>query len=149
MVSPLFPVCCWLFQFNGVIIHGIICDLKPGKHALHVHTFGSFARGDCKSAGPHFGNSIHGDENDNTRHNGDLGNVEVRSDGVANVSKFSARMTIRGDSMNNIVGRSIVVHEMEDTFIQSAYMDDGFACGVIALRNGRYKSALKCPIYGN
>lgn len=65
---------------------------------------------DCRSAGGHFNphGKQHGGPNDDERHAGDLGNIEVASHGsTASVSMYDCQIPLKGE--NTIIGRSIVV----------------------------------------
>ncbi|KAH8409755.1 hypothetical protein KR222_004211 [Zaprionus bogoriensis] len=68
--------------------------LPPGKHALHIHTYGDVSEG-CKSTGGQFPNNF-------------LGNLDVKEDGSISAVFMSIYLQLFG--FNGIVGRSIVVH---------------------------------------
>ncbi|XP_030374146.1 superoxide dismutase [Cu-Zn] [Scaptodrosophila lebanonensis] len=68
--------------------------LPPGKHALHIHTFGDVSEG-CKSTGGQFPNNF-------------LGNVDTKDDGTISAAFMSIYLQLFG--FNGIVGRSIVIH---------------------------------------
>ncbi|ALC47473.1 CG5948 [Drosophila busckii] len=68
--------------------------LPPGKHALHIHTFGDLSEG-CKSTGGQFPNNF-------------LGNLDVKDDGSISAVFMSIYLQLFG--FNGIVGRSIVIH---------------------------------------
>ncbi len=109
--------------------------LTPGEHGLHVHTNGS-----CNPPGNHFdpmGTNDHGDPDDamNARHAGDLGNITVGSDGMAEAEiDFDGLML---DGANGFVGHAIVVHAGRDDMETDPSGDSGspVACGVITGRN--------------
>lgn len=97
---------------KGVKVNYDIKGLKNGKHGFHIHENGDF-KGDCVKAGPHFnplGHSHSGRKN-KKRHIGDLGNVNTRN-GKTKGSFIDYKISLSGK--NNIVGRSIVVHELKD-----------------------------------
>jgi len=97
---------------KGVKVNYDIKGLKNGKHGFHIHEVGDF-KGDCVKAGPHFnplGHSHSGRKN-KKRHIGDLGNVNTRN-GKTKGSFIDYKISLSGK--NNIVGRSIVVHELKD-----------------------------------
>ncbi|KAL7728403.1 hypothetical protein ACLKA6_005166 [Drosophila palustris] len=68
--------------------------LPPGKHALHIHTYGDLSEG-CKSTGGQFPNNF-------------LGNLEVKDDGTVSSMFMSIYLQLFG--FNGIIGRSIVIH---------------------------------------
>uniref|UniRef100_A0A914H8J8 Superoxide dismutase [Cu-Zn] n=4 Tax=Globodera TaxID=31242 RepID=A0A914H8J8_GLORO len=96
-----------------VTIQGEIKGLAPGLHGFHVHVYGDLTNG-CTSAGPHFNptNKTHGGPNDEVRHVGDLGNVHAGADGVAKIEFSDKVIALTGP--HNIVGRTLVVHKLED-----------------------------------
>ncbi|KAH7727061.1 cytoplasmic Cu/Zn-superoxide dismutase [Aphelenchoides avenae] len=96
-----------------VTVQGEIHGLKPGAHGMHVHQWGDVTEG-CASAGPHFNpfEKKHGPPEEESRHVGDLGNIQAASDGLA-VFNFNDRV-IQLSGPNSVVGRCLVVHEKED-----------------------------------
>ncbi|XP_053947491.1 superoxide dismutase [Cu-Zn] [Anastrepha ludens] len=72
-----------------------ITGLAPGKHALHIHTYGDISEG-CKSTGGQFPNNF-------------IGNIETKEDGSISAAFRSVYLNLFG--FNGIIGRSIVVHE--------------------------------------
>ena len=97
---------------TGVKVNYDIKGLKNGKHGFHIHEIGDF-KGDCVKAGPHFnplGHSHSGRKN-KKRHIGDLGNVNTKNRKTKG-SFIDYKISLSGK--NNIVGRSIVVHELKD-----------------------------------
>ncbi|XP_020798597.1 superoxide dismutase [Cu-Zn], chloroplastic [Drosophila serrata] len=71
-----------------------VTGLPPGKHALHIHTFGDLSDG-CKSTGGQFPNNF-------------LGNVDTKDDGSISAVFQSLYLQLFG--FNGIIGRSIVIH---------------------------------------
>lgn len=61
------------------------------------------------SSGPHFNpfNKTHGAPNDEVRHVGDLGNIEVDDSGIAKVNINDSIISLTGSL--NIIGRTLVV----------------------------------------
>ncbi|PIC45101.1 hypothetical protein B9Z55_005238 [Caenorhabditis nigoni] len=151
----------WITQnseSDPAVIEGEIKGLTPGLHGFHVHQYGDSTNG-CLSAGPHFNpfGKTHGGPNvifvvllslvksyfqSETRHVGDLGNVEAGADGVAKVHITDKLITLYG--ANTVIGRSMVVHAGEDDLGQgvgdkaeeskkTGNAGARAACGVIAL----------------
>ncbi|XP_023036194.1 superoxide dismutase [Cu-Zn] 2, chloroplastic isoform X2 [Drosophila willistoni] len=71
-----------------------VTGLPPGKHALHIHSYGDLSDG-CKSTGGQFPNNF-------------LGNVDTKEDGSISGVFMSIYLQLFG--FNGIVGRSIVIH---------------------------------------
>ena len=130
-------------QKEGELIQiwGDFSGLKLGKHGFHIHEFGNLTEG-CKSAGGHFNplKSTHGGIDDEVRHVGDLGNVEVVDEKQLTKIHLQDRMcTLFGDL--TIIGRSCVIHADEDDAGKGGHTDSlttghagaRLACGVIAL----------------
>ncbi|TXG65789.1 hypothetical protein EZV62_007064 [Acer yangbiense] len=65
-------------------VTGTLSGLKPGLHGFHVHALGDTTNG-CMSTGPHFNpaGKEHGAPEDENRHAGDLGNVNVGDDALS------------------------------------------------------------------
>ncbi|KAK0466591.1 superoxide dismutase [Armillaria novae-zelandiae] len=114
---------------------------------FHVHEFGNLTDG-CTSAGAHYNpfNTPHGAPTDSieSRHVGDLGNVQSDENGVA-VLDFKDEI-IKLDGPLSIVGRSVVVHTGTDDLgkggtalsLTTGNAGERAACGVIELtRNGQ------------
>uniref|UniRef100_A0A1I8ARX6 Superoxide dismutase [Cu-Zn] n=1 Tax=Steinernema glaseri TaxID=37863 RepID=A0A1I8ARX6_9BILA len=123
-------------------IKGEIKGLSPGLHGFHVHQYGDATNG-CISAGPHFNpfGKTHGGPKDDTRHVGDLGNVEANGDGVATFEIVDNLVQIHG--VNSVIGRSLVVHAGQDDLgrgegdkkeesLKTGNAGARAACGVIA-----------------
>uniref|UniRef100_I1JRI8 superoxide dismutase n=1 Tax=Glycine max TaxID=3847 RepID=I1JRI8_SOYBN len=69
-------------------VTGSLAGLKPGLHGFHVHALGDTTNG-CLSTGSHFNpnNKEHGAPEDENRHAGDLGNVNVGDDDSSHWTK--------------------------------------------------------------
>lgn len=91
--------------------------LPPGTHALHIHEFGDCSSDDGNSAGMHW--------NPPGTMLGELGTVEIAEDGTGTFMKSDA-WSIGTGLDNDVVGRSIVIHEDPDGGTR-------LACGVIVL----------------
>jgi Cu-Zn family superoxide dismutase len=99
---------------DGVHIIADLEGLTPGKHGFHVHEFGDLNSTDGVSAGGHYNPSgmPHAGPMDQSRHAGDLGNLEADADGKAHLDRVDAVMKLSGPA--SVIGRSVVVHEKED-----------------------------------
>ncbi|KAL5156050.1 Superoxide dismutase [Cu-Zn] [Glycine soja] len=150
---------------NGpTTVTGSLAGLKPGLHGFHVHALGDTTNG-CLSTGAHFNpnNNEHGAPEDENRHAGDLGNVNVGDD-VRYVTHFqiksllnSSRLTPRLGKFqfltskfvqipltgpNSIIGRAVVVHADSDDLGKGGHelskttgnAGGRVACGIIGLQ---------------
>jgi Cu-Zn family superoxide dismutase len=128
-----------LFPGGPTTIKVTISGLKPGKHGFHVHAFGDLTDG-CTSAGPHFNpfGKTHGAPSDDTRHVGDLGNVEAGADGKVETTITDHLVSLIGQ--HSVIGRSIVVHELVD--------DLGKGGHELSLTTGNAGGRLACGVIG-
>jgi len=97
---------------KGVRVNYDIKGLKNGKHGFHIHEKGNF-KNDCLKAGPHFNPSHdkHSGRKSKKRHVGDLGNV-ITKNRKTKGSFIDKKISLKGK--NNIIGRSVVVHDLKD-----------------------------------
>lgn len=80
----------------------------------------------------------HGAPQDQSRHVGDLGNIEVGPDGVARIGGVDGLITLLGE--RGIVGRAFVVHEKPDDLgrgrteesLKTGSAGGRLACGIVA-----------------
>lgn len=126
---------------NYILVTGNVTGLSKGKHGFHIHNLGYIASG-CVGAGGHFNphNVNHGGPNDEIRHVGDLGNIEVTDDShVAHVNINDTIIDLEGE--HNIIGRTVVVHAGEDDLGKGGNAESlvtgnaggRLACGVIGI----------------
>uniref|UniRef100_W8C397 superoxide dismutase n=1 Tax=Ceratitis capitata TaxID=7213 RepID=W8C397_CERCA len=80
---------------NDIRVTINVTGLPPGKHAIHIHTYGDVSEG-CKSTGGQFPNNF-------------IGNIDTKEDGSISAAFRSAYLSLFGS--NGIIGRSIVIHE--------------------------------------
>ena len=113
---------------------------KNAKLGFHIHEAGDITDG-CKSACSHFNpfNSIHGGPNSINRHVGDLGNIITDQNGICKM-KFTDHMIKLDDSISNIIGRSIVIHEKTD--------DLGKEKNKESLKTGNAGNRIACSVIG-
>ncbi|HYI93710.1 MAG TPA: superoxide dismutase family protein [Bryobacteraceae bacterium] len=122
---------------GGVQINGPLTDLPPGVHGLHIHEKGECDGPSFESAGAHFNPTVkqHGELNPEGPHAGDLGNVRIDTNGMAQLSLLAERVTLN-DSPNSLLkpgGTSILVHAGPDDLKTDPSGGSGerIACGVV------------------
>jgi len=117
-----------------------IAGATPGVHAVHIHEFGDCSSPDGKSAGGHWNptGKSHGKWGaiGGEFHLGDLGNIEVGADGTGYLVRTSDLWEIGGTTLNDVLGKSIIVHEGADDFVSQPTGNAGgrVACGEILRR---------------
>jgi Cu-Zn family superoxide dismutase len=117
---------------------------KNKKIACHIHEFGDKSNG-CTSLGGHWNptNKQHGSRslNENNRHAGDLlNNITSDGNGKFNYEYTDDLIKLRGDIMQSIFGRSVVLHEGVD--------DLGLGLDVNSKINGNAGGRMACGIIG-
>ncbi|XP_018573179.1 superoxide dismutase [Cu-Zn], chloroplastic isoform X2 [Anoplophora glabripennis] len=112
---------------DGITVIGTVSGLTPGNHGFHIHTLGVISP-DCAASGAHFNpeNHTHGAPTDTNRHAGDLGNIFAGADGIALINITDSVIDLEGT--HNIIGRAVVVHELEDDLGKGGY-DDSLTTG--------------------
>jgi Cu-Zn family superoxide dismutase len=92
------------------------------KHGIHIHEGGTIDER-CMKAGSHFNPLAkqHGAPKDDNRHVGDLGNIEVNKDGRVLQTMVDEQIALFGP--NNIIGRTLVIHALEDDHGQGGFED--------------------------
>jgi len=116
---------------SGVVVLMEVQDAAPGEHGVHVHETGDCSDPAAMSAGGHFNPKSaahHGGPSTPVRHGGDLGNMKVDSNGRGLLVVAVGDLT-----MDNVVGRSIVVHQTADDLKSDPAGNSGarVACGAI------------------
>ena len=98
---------------NNMKIQINLSGINEGNHGFHIHEYGDLREG-CKSLCNHFNpyNNTHGDINSKNRHLGDLGNIYFNKNKICNQIIYDSRIKLSG--RNNIIGRSLIIHENED-----------------------------------
>jgi Cu-Zn family superoxide dismutase len=120
----------------GVQITGTISGLTPGStHGFHIHENGDCSAPDASSAGEHYNPSgqPHGDPATENRHLGDMPNITADDQGVAQLTATIGGLSLRTGQANDIVGRSIVIHEKADDYKTQPSGNSGkrIACAII------------------
>ena len=126
-------------QMNSkVTINVEVKGLSYGLHAIHIHEFGDCSSFDAKSAGGHWNpnNKKHGEWGSESHHKGDIANLIADSSGNSSL-KFETDLWCLGckDESNNILGKSIIIHQGLDDFHSQPSGNAGkrIGCGIINL----------------
>ena len=129
---------------SPVKVRGHVEKLKPpGKHGLHIHTYGDLESTDCMKCGGHWNpeNKDHGGRYDKESHAGDLGNITANKDGISNFRFETDKIQIFGDVEKSIIGRSIVIHKDMDDCGKGGHAD--------SLITGHAGARLDCAVIGH
>lgn len=114
----------WMTYLFGEGVHFLVklWDVPPGKHGFHVHRSGDLSQGP-HSLCDHYSSpgKTHGNLNEPGAHNGDLGNLMVKEDGMCESSFMARYVSLRGE--DSILGRSLVVHTKEDDLGRGSFPD--------------------------
>lgn len=113
--------------------------LTAGRHGVHVHEVG-----DCgarpgnmtsplSTPGGKAGGHYNPDSKAHGEHAGDLGNVAVDASGRGTATLESTRFSLDVKSARSVVGRSIIVHALEDDGTPTANFGARTLCGLIGL----------------
>ena len=119
----------------------ITVELKGLKssslHGFHIHQAGDLRKG-CDSCCAHYNptEESHGDINDEHSHSGDLGNIKTNEAGECNMILRTRKFIVE-----EIIGRSVVVHENPDDLGKTDHKDSKttgnsgkrIACSVIGI----------------
>jgi Cu-Zn family superoxide dismutase len=116
---------------SGVAVLVEVQNATPGPHGVHVHEKGDCSDPAATSAGGHFNPKAsphHGGAGSAVRHGGDLGNMNVDSNG-----RGLLIIAVSDLSMSNVVGKAVIVHEKQDDLQSDPAGNSGarVACGVL------------------
>ena len=119
----------------GILIEANVEGLSEGKYGFHIHEFGDISKSDGTSAGGHFNpeDKEHAGPEHAIRHAGEFGNIIADENGNAHYERVDSLISFKG--VNNIVGRSIIIHEDSDDLVSQPTGDAGgrVAHGVIGV----------------
>jgi Cu-Zn family superoxide dismutase len=111
--------------------------LTPGRHGIHIHTYGDCSAPDASSAGDHLnpGDKPHAGPQDKDRHLGDLGNITANQEGKVNYETVDSAISLSG--ARNVIGRALVIHADPDDLktAPSGRSGSRISCGVIGVAN--------------
>ncbi len=123
---------------DGVKVKAHFTKLPSGKHGFHIHKAGDLRGEGCHGLCEHYdiGRNNHGGdpEHGGERHTGDLGNIELKD------GKFEKDYYIKGISVKDLWGRSIIVHDEEDDLGQGPFED--------STTTGHSGARIGCAIFG-
>jgi len=122
---------------SGVKVHATFTELPKGKHGFHIHKAGDLRGEGCKAACEHFHigpAKNHGGPPTSKaeRHTGDLGNITG--------PKCEVTYTLKGITLEDLWGRSVIVHEDEDDLGKGPFED--------SLTTGHSGARIGCAIIG-
>jgi len=122
---------------TGTKVHAIFTELPKGNHGFHIHKAGDLRGEGCKGACDHFHMGTpqpHGGAptSKNARHTGDLGNLTGPSDEVTYI--------LKGVTLEDLWGRSVIVHEDEDDLGKGPFED--------SVTTGHSGKRIGCAIIG-
>jgi Cu-Zn family superoxide dismutase len=141
--SGVFGTAFFVEKEGTVFIQIGATGLEEGFHGAHIHMVGNCGGPGASMAGAHFNptNAPHGDPNGEpgTFHAGDLDNLEAVDDGTGFLKIATTNVTLSA-GMRSIVGRAIIIDELEDDFTTQPAGGTGnrIACGVIQLVEGDF-----------
>lgn len=118
---------------GGVRVTAEVKGLTPGEHGFHIHESGDCSAADATSAKGHYNpaSKAHGHHTAMEHHSGDMNNLVANAQGEAKAS-----MEIKGVTLAEIGGRSVVIHADPDDYKSQPAGNSGkrIACGTIAAK---------------
>lgn len=123
---------------DGVKVKAHFTKLPGGKHGFHIHKAGDLRGEGCHGLCEHYdiGNNSHGGDPDHKgeRHTGDLGNIELKN------GKFEREYYLKGITVRDLWGRSVIVHQDEDDLGKGPFEDSPVT--------GHSGARIGCAIFG-
>jgi Cu-Zn family superoxide dismutase len=101
---------------DGVSVSLALENVPPGEHGAHVHEKGDCSAPDATSAGGHFNPAAHPHAlpDGTPRHLGDLGNINIGSDGKGTIDILAPGANLKPGDASSFLGKSIIIHEKKD-----------------------------------
>ena len=119
-----------------------VAELKPGKHAVHIHETGKCTP--CGAAAGHFDPGPNGNSNPDGNHpfhSGDLVNIFVQENGSGRMHTQTSRITLSAGPLSifDADGSAVVIHDESDSYCPEGVAKgcaggSRAACGVIVKR---------------
>ena len=123
---------------DDVVLTIAILGATPGVHAVHIHQNPDCSDAEAKSAGDHWNpeHAMHGQFDKKPFHLGDVGNIEVGSNGAGELKLTTPKWSIDSKKETDILHHSVVVHASADDLKTDPSGNSGGrqACGVINLK---------------
>ncbi len=119
---------------TGVRVEVAVSGAKPGRHAVVIHQQKSCEGLDEGKMGAHLAPrpEPHGSPSNSQHHLGDLGNIEVKSDGKGELLVLTAGGNLREGEPESLLGRAIVIYAGTDSGKpEQKDLGKPLACGVI------------------
>lgn len=113
-----------------------LSGITPGEHAIHIHEFGDCSAPDGTSAGGHWNptNHEHGKFGEDAFHMGDIGNMTADENGNATLTFTTDKWCLGcDDETQNLIGKSLIIHEGVDDFTTQPTGDAGGRIGCVVI----------------
>lgn len=130
----------FVLEDGGIRLTGSVTGLEPGgEHGFHIHETGDCSAPDATSAGGHFNpeDHEHGRRSQGEFHAGDMDNLEVGANGLAEVDMLLTGLELGTGGPLDIDGKAVIVHVQPDDYETQPTGDAGarVACGVIEMHD--------------
>jgi Cu-Zn family superoxide dismutase len=120
---------------SGVYVTVVVQGVAAGAHALHIHEKGDCSAPDFASAGAHFDptGAPHACPPDEPRHAGDLGNLQVGSDGTGLLQLHTSAISLQ-PGPSSVRGLAIILRDTADDCATQPFGGTGenLACAILA-----------------
>lgn len=124
---------------DGIHVEAKVHGLKAaGVHGIHLHMIGQCTAPDFASAGGHWNptGAMHGSDNPQGAHKGDLPNIKLDAKGDGTVSAHISGVKLRegANALMDADGAALVLHAAADDYRTDPSGNSGarIACGVLS-----------------